>query len=220
MLTRPDNLPYAACNKDMESATEAEQNRLIVSHMFMVEPIAAEYRGRKGIPFEDLLAAGREGLVRAARNNNNPHLAKFSTYATEYIRGYVRNFIETWQHLIPIGDAAEVERNFHEWDIWGSAAPYEKWTSLTATPEDLFAAFDELNSQQMALKEAWKFLPKMERAVIELRYFRDPPVTLNSIAREFKMPYATLVDFINRTLKRLAEEMDTRVAATPTAVRG
>jgi len=216
---KPDNCQFSADVICMGRLSEAERHRLIVQSMEMVEPIAADFRGRKGIPFEDLIAAGREGLVRAARNYD-PDLGRFPNFASFRIRGQIKDFIEAWQHLIPIGDAEEIERNFHEWDIWGSAAPYEKWTSLTATPEDLFAAFDELNAQQMALKEAWKYLPKMERAVIELRYFRDPPVTLNSIAREFKMPYATLVDFINRTLKRLAEEMDARVAAAPTAMRG
>ena len=203
----------------MGRLTLPERHRLIVQNMELVEPIAADYRGRKGIPFEDLVASGREGLVQAAKNYD-PDLGRFPTFASFRIRGQIRDFIDAWQHLIPIGDAEEIERNFHEWDIWGSAAPYEKWTHLAATPEDLVILFDGINEQQAALAEAWKFLPKMERAVIELRYFRDPPHTLNSIAREFKMPYATMVDFINRTLKRLADEMDTRVAATPDAMRG
>lgn len=179
--------------------------------MGLIRPLAQKFRGRKGIPFEELLAAGREGLVQAARNWRQ--LAKFSTYATEYIAGHLRGFVEDWQHLIPIGDAEEVERNFHEWAIWGSAAPYEKWTSLAATPEELAIAFDELSHRRDLIYGAWKFLPKLERSIIWARYFREPQQTLNSIAREYKMPYSTLVDFINRTLKDLAKQIREREAA-------
>lgn len=173
--------------------------------MELVAPIAAEFRGRKGIPFEDLVASGREGLVRAARNWKPK--AKFSTFATEYIRGYIKNFVADWQHLIPVGDSEEVERNFHEWGIWGSAAPFETWADLTATPEELSIAFDEVMTRQSAIELAIKFLPKFERNIIIARYFRDPPQTLNSIARENKIPYSTLVDLIKRTLQTLADRV-------------
>lgn len=210
---KPDNSQFSVANIVMGNSklTEGEQNRLIIDFMEMVEPIASEYRGRKGIPFEDLVAAGREGLVLAARGWRQA--AKFQTYAHERIHGTIKNFIESWQHLIPIGDGEEIERNFHEWDIWGHSAPYEKWTSLVATPEDLAIAFDDLNDRRERIEAALKFLPKMERNIIWARYFRDPAQTLNSIAREYKMPYATLVDFINRTLKKLKERLEERQAA-------
>lgn len=211
MSTKPDNLSTACLIKDMGETTPAEIHRLIVEHMDLAEAIAAQYRGRKGIPFEDLVAVGRDGLSQAAREWQKK--AQFPTFAHEYIKGHIRKFIDAWQHLIPMGDADEIERNFHEWDIWGSAAPYEKWTNLPATPEELVLAFDDLVAQRAALMDAWQFLPKMERTVIWARYFRDPPQTLNSIAREFKMPYATTVDFINRTLKRLADAIEGRRAA-------
>lgn len=208
----PDNLTFPVDIMSMGNATEAERHRLILEHMRLVDPIASGFRGRKGIPFDDLLAAGREGLCQAAHHFNSK-LAKFETYANYRIRGQILDFIESWQHLVPLGDAEDVERDFHEWDIWGSAAPYEKWTRVPATPEELLLAFDELRAQHSALMDAWKFLPRMERSVIWARYFRDPPQTLNSIAREFKMPYATTVDFINRTLKRLAKVINERQAA-------
>ena len=209
---KPDNPPFCVDIMIMDIATEAQRHRLITEHMFLVDPIASNFRGRKGIPFEDLLAAGREGLCQAARHFN-AKLAKFETFAQYRIRGQILDFIESWQHLVPIGDAEDVERGFHEWDIWGSAAPYEKWTRVPATPEELILAYDELRRKHTDLMEAWKFLPRMERSIIWARYFRDPPQTLNSIAREYKMPYATTVDFINRTLKRLAERIGQKKAA-------
>lgn len=209
---KPDNSQSGVDVICMGALTLAERHRLIVQHMQLVEEIASDFRGRKGIPFEDILAAGREGLCGAA-NRFDPEQGRFSAYAPFRIRGQIRDFIDGWQHLIPMGDADEIERNFHEWDIWGSAAPYEKWTNLPATPEELVLAFDDLVAQRAALMDAWQFLPKMERTVIWARYFRDPPQTLNSIAREFKMPYATTVDFINRTLKRLADAIEGRRAA-------
>jgi RNA polymerase sigma factor (sigma-70 family) len=211
MFEKPDNPSFSGDVICMGLLTEAERHRLIIQHMELVEPIAADFRGRKGIPYEDLVAAGREGLVKAARNFD-PEQGRFPNFAGFRIRGQINDFIDAWQHLIPMGDADEIERNFHEWDIWGSAAPYEKWTNLPVTPEELIIAFDELSEQKAAMMVAWQFLPKMERSVIHARYFRDPPQTLNSVAREFKMPYATTVDFINRTLRRLAEEIEGQIA--------
>ena len=50
-----------------EETHRGEQNRLIIEFMSLVKPIAASYRGSKGIPFEDITAEGMVGLVKAAR---------------------------------------------------------------------------------------------------------------------------------------------------------
>src|SRR5689334_10796850 len=94
-----------------------EQNRLIISHMHMVEPLAAPFRGRKGIPFEDLVACGRRGLTIAA-HEWEPH-GKFLNYAQERIVGHIRNFIADWDHLIPLDAASDEDKfelDFCEWD--------------------------------------------------------------------------------------------------------
>ena len=198
-------------------STEAEQNRLIIGHMHLVEPIAAGYRGAKGIPFEDLVAEGRVGLVKAARRFRR---GDFEDYAATSIRNILRDFIKAWQNLESLDIEATPERDFYEWKIYPDLALGEDWTSLAATPEGLMSAFEEISGRHEALQAALIFLSKREKQIIHARFFRDPPQELDSIARQHKISYWATVKIIHRTLERLKETIQSREAATPSAVRG
>ena len=62
-----NNLHSAPLLKVREVISPGEQHRLIIEHMELVARIASNFRDDRGIPFEDLLSAGRVGLVKAAR---------------------------------------------------------------------------------------------------------------------------------------------------------
>lgn len=199
--------------------TEAEQNRLIVEHMPMVEPIAATYRGQKGIPFEDLASAGAEGLVKAARMW--AQRASFSTYAVHKINSAIKDFIRDWQDLQGFEDDAEVERLWYEWTLSIYRAPYDNWQDfgyeLPATSEELTSLFQEIAHRRTDLQGAFLSLDRRERAIVVARFIREPQQTLDSIAREHKISYARTVFLLKRALGKLKEVLDNREAKAEAA---
>ena len=192
----------------MEPLTHAQQNRLIVDNMALVEPIAALHRGQKGIPFDDLVASGREGLVKAARNS---HAAReFTSYAYRCIEHSIIDFIRDWEAYEAVGLAnAEGDERYYEWSIYRT--PYEAWDQLATSPEELRIAFEELAHTRNALLGAMIGLSKRDRAIVSARFLRDPPQKLESIAREHKISYARVVFLLDRALKKLKKVMNGRL---------
>ena len=189
----------------MEPLTHAQQNRLIVDHMALVERIAAAYRGQKGIPFDELAAEGRVGLVLAARSFKKS-FSQFQTWASHCIHGQIQHFIRDWEPIEAVGLLnAEGDERYYEWSIYRT--PYENWDKLAASPEQLKIAWEELRDARNALSGALIGLSKRERAIITARFLRDPPQKLESIAREHKISYARVVFLINRALKKLRKVM-------------
>ncbi len=185
----------------MEPLTHAQQNRLIVDHMDLVERIAAHYRGQKGIPFDELAAEGRVGLVLAARSFKKS-LSQFQTWASHCIHGHIQHFIRDWEPWETVGlFNTEGDERYYEWSIYRT--PYETWDKLAATPEQLKIAWEELAHTRNSLSGALIGLSKRDRAIIEARFLKDPPQKLESIAREHKISYARVVFLMNRALKRL-----------------
>ncbi len=192
----------------MEPLTHAQQNRLIVDHMDLVERIAAAYRGQKGIPFDELAAEGRVGLVLAARSFKKS-FSQFQTWASHCIHGQIQHFIRDWEPIEAVGLLnAEGDERYYEWSIYRT--PFENWDKLTATPEELKIAWEELRDARNSLSGALIGLSKRDRAIIEARFLRDPPQKLESIAREHKISYARVVFLVHRTLKRLKNVLHNR----------
>jgi RNA polymerase sigma factor (sigma-70 family) len=185
--------------------TAAEQNRLIIDNSSMVAPIAAYYRGRKGIPFDELVAEGMAGLVIAARMWESR--SSFVTYATHKINSAISDFVDRWQHLVVVGEDGirDDEDTYFEWDIWQFAAPYEWWTSLAATPEQLVSSYQEIVSKQSALRNAMLSLKKRDREIVYARFMKNPTQTLESIARDQEISYQRVVFILSRALKLMCE---------------
>lgn len=187
--------------------SQGQRHRLIGNHTHLVESIAAEFRGAKGIPFEDMLAQGMCGLVEAAHNAERAR--EFETFAAACIRNAIRRQIKEWQSLSgPIDPDNDNTREYWEWSIWSYAAPYEQWTTLAATPEEIIAEFDELNSVRSAFESAMIGLDNMTRGVMRARFFREPQQELKSIAREYNISYAKTVWIISRALKKIREKLE------------
>jgi RNA polymerase sigma factor (sigma-70 family) len=196
----------------MEPLTHAQQNRLIVDTMSLVEPIASTYRGRKGIPFDDLVAAGREGLVKAARTFDPAR--QFTTWAYRHIEQEILNFIRDWEAFETVGLAnAEGDERYYEWSIYRT--PYEGWDQLSSSPEEIRLAWEELaeKSKELAhtrnalLGAITRCLSKRDRAIVTARFLRNPPQKLESIAREHKISYERVVLISHRILKKLRKEL-------------
>ena len=196
----------------MEPLTHAQQNRLIVDNMSMVEPIAALHRGQKGIPFDDLVASGREGLVKAARQSHTAR--QFLAFAYRCIENAIIDLIRDWEPLETIGLAnAEGDERYYEWSIYRT--PYEGWNQLSSSPEEIRIAWEELTEKSKELAHTrnallgaiTRCLSKRDRAIITARFLRDPPQKLESIAREHKISYERAVLISHRALKKLRKEL-------------
>lgn len=186
----------------MAALTEGEQNRLIIEHMEMCEPLAAKYRGRKGIPFEELVSQASLALVEAARRWEGR--AKFSTFAFKWINEELKGFIERWQEMEQLDLTNDEDENrVHEWMIWG-IFPSEGWTSLPATPSEIDDNFERV-AYHGALAAAMLSLSRAERKMIEARYMRDPQVRVEQIARDNKCSYYEATSTLYYAVKKLRE---------------
>jgi RNA polymerase sigma factor (sigma-70 family) len=186
--------------------TEAEQNRLIQGHMGMVAPIAADYRGRKGIPFEEMEAQGMLGLVQAARMWRCE--ASFPTYAAHKIRSAIKDFIDAWQHLVAIDELDDRdEERIHEWQVWGGF-PYEGWNSLPASPEEIMMTYQSVAGQTDALKAAMISLTGRERKMLSAHFLRSPRVGLEQIARDNHVSYYRAVEIIYDAVRKLRDVVE------------
>jgi RNA polymerase sigma factor (sigma-70 family) len=196
--------------------TEAEQNRLIIENVALVEKIAANYRGRRGIPFGDLVSAGTVGLVEAARKFVPGYGAQFSTWVTHRIRGAILNSIDEWEELERLGNSQDDHERVYEWQIWG-ILPSEGWRTLAASPEEITEGYQELGGRQEALAAAMLSLTPRQRRIIDARFGRG--VALEQIARDMRMSYHAVNMAAFRAVQKLRDTvrriLDNQIAALP-----
>jgi RNA polymerase sigma factor (sigma-70 family) len=179
---------------------EAEQNRLIMASTGLVAPIASDYRGRKGIPFEDLCAEGMVGLIEAARKYKPIPGAKFSTYATQRIRGAIIDYIERWRATAPLEREEEVETRVFE--------PHAAWNDLPATPEQIRILFEETAHRTAAVEAALIGLAPKERRMVEAHFLDEPKIGLAQIARDHGVSYFAAVNTVYRAVKKMRETIE------------
>lgn len=85
---------------------DAEAGRKIVeSSLRYVPSIAAKYRGY-GIPLADLVEEGNIGLLEAVRRFDPSRKLRVMTYATFWIRAYIRAFIVKHWSLVGVGSSS------------------------------------------------------------------------------------------------------------------
>jgi RNA polymerase sigma factor (sigma-70 family) len=191
--------------------TEGEQNRLITEHLGLVDRIAPGFRGRKGIPYEDLCAEGMAALVEAARKYQPMPEAKFSTYATQRIRGAILNFIDRWSATVPLDHEDDVETRVFE--------PHAAWTELPATPEQIRLMFEAAAERTAAVEAALIGLAPKERRMVEAHFLDKPKIGIAQIARDHGCSYYIAVNTIYRAVKKMREtieRMEKNQSASPT----
>lgn len=174
--------------------TEAEQNRLILDSMGLVATIAADFRNGR-VEFEDLLASGREGLVKAARSFN-PALGKFSAWAATGIRSELLHvtrsqpsefYPKTSDEPTHLLDGDKIQRKF-EHDLWGESgnarAICETWLNLSDTPEDLAERYSEIHDKQDKFAAAFISLTGAQRKLVKWVFLQTPAMSIPQAARE------------------------------------
>jgi RNA polymerase primary sigma factor len=71
--------------QDVAARGEAARRRLIAANLRLVASVAGEYRDR-GLPFDRIVEAGNDGLVRAVERFDWSRAPEFPSYAAAHIR--------------------------------------------------------------------------------------------------------------------------------------
>lgn len=110
LLSRDDEKTLST---EVQKGGLAARNRMIEGNLRLVVSIAKRFQGR-GIPFEDLIAEGNVGLVRAVERFDPTVGVAFSTYATWWIRQAIFRAFEKIPRAIRLpGHIAESMRKVH-----------------------------------------------------------------------------------------------------------
>ena len=207
---------------NIDMRTDAENHRLIIANTHLVPMLASGFRGVRVIPFDELESAGIVGLVEAAKDWNGTGI--FAKYANAAICNQIKDFIRGWSG--PEAQDIPGEDSTHEfflWQAWSDLeyifAISEYWEELISSPLELREAFEKIKCAGTAIKAANIGFTPRERHILNARYFSEPPSSIETIARHHKISYARTVFLIDRMLKKIRTILESREAASPTALQ-
>src|SRR4029453_1494082 len=83
------------------------QNELVLRNMRLV-PLIAPRLERSTIPWEDLIAEGMRGLIRAAQKFDPSRGCRFNTYATEWVLHFLRKAIHQQARIVRLPYAVQL----------------------------------------------------------------------------------------------------------------
>jgi RNA polymerase sigma factor (sigma-70 family) len=171
-----------ACHGDREAI-----GHLLGSNLAYVVRIAMEFRGR-GVPFEDLIADGCVGLLKAIHHYRAVKGTRFMTYASFWVRKEILAALEHQPHTVYVPRYARTH---------GNGTPRILRLDVSSDSEENFSLADRLrhpdplpaqtiitNANVRALRRHVLRLAPRDRAVIASRYGLggEPEQTLNEIA--------------------------------------
>ena len=96
MLTAAEETSLA---ERVRAGNDAARERLVMSHLRLVVRLAFEYAGL-GLPVGDLIGEGSLGLMRATELFDPAFGARFSTYATVWIKKHIRCALTRQSRLV------------------------------------------------------------------------------------------------------------------------
>jgi RNA polymerase primary sigma factor len=193
-----------------------------LEHQGLVGSIARHYQGR-GLEFEDLMQEGNIGLLRACERFDPSRGLQFSTYATHYIKGYIRmairdkgRFIRVPRHLQDRGDdhpqCREAARRAMKARIFGDDPERPLAQTLrdgNPTAPDVDFAVDVV--------PALAGLSDRDAAVLGMRFGLDgaPPRTFRTVAAALGISNARAQQLEARALRRLRAALDAPATRRP-----
>ena len=105
------DLEYALAVAWRDHGDQAAADRLVTTHLRLAAKIAAGFRGY-GLPVADLTSEANLGLVNAVKRFDPDKGARFSTYATWWIRAAIQEYVlRTWS-LVRINGTRTHKRLF------------------------------------------------------------------------------------------------------------
>lgn len=146
---------------DRIQAGDADAKELLIkANLRLVIKLANRYTGY-GIPLQDLVAEGNTGLIRAAEGFKNDKGAKFSTYASIWIRQRITKALEKQRKIIRLpAHASQQVRDLNK---------AEREFSMKSNHKPSVKELAEV----MDIPEKTAIKIKLARETIKLRSFED-----------------------------------------------
>lgn len=180
----------------MGSAPE-ERHRLIEQHLPLVRATARRFAGR-GESFDDLVQVGALGLIKAVDRFDPARGVTLGAYAAPTIAGEIRRHLRDRVPLIRIPRNAGAEASAARFPV-----PLD---SAERSQPDRAAEAGLVESEDRALvATGLRALPRRERRVLALRYYRD--LSQRLIADELGISQVHVSRLLRDSLGRLEREL-------------
>jgi RNA polymerase sigma factor (sigma-70 family) len=185
-------------------------DRLIAAHLPGIIHVAKEFRGR-GLPFDDLIAEGCVGFLKAIRHYRAVNGTRFMTYASFWIRKEMLSAVAHQPGAIRVPDYAR--RNGHP-AIRASSLDAPKSDNGNLRIEDSLRHPDPspadtviTEERRIRIRQVLLHMPSRDRAVIVWRFglAGQPQHTLAEIARKLGLSKERVRQIEVSALVRLRE---------------
>jgi RNA polymerase sigma-32 factor len=105
------DVEYALAISWRDHGDQAAADRLVTTHLRLAAKIAASFRGY-GLPIADLTSEANLGLINAVKRFDPDKGARFSTYATWWIRAAIQEYVLRVWSLVKINGTGKHKRLF------------------------------------------------------------------------------------------------------------
>lgn len=186
---------------------------LIIDNIPLIKHVASNFYN---VPFEDLLQAGKLGILKALKNYRQDGTVKFSTYAYDYIFGEMYDFvmkerkIKVSKEMIRLAKKIETTRNALTLKMKRIPTYEEIGTFLGMSPFEVMAAIN-INSDPMSLdsnseeeRDLYETIPVVEKISLDDRITLQSGIETLPLSEQKILEYRYFEDLTqSETAKRM-----------------
>lgn len=159
LLTRDEERQLG---RRIQSGDDAARERMIESNLRLVVTIARDFSHR-GLPIEDLIAEGNIGLMKAADRYDPENGAKFSTYATWWIKQHMRAAVQNQVRTVRVPTHIQGRA----WNIEKASTQLECELGREPSDEELADATDLSVEQVVTVRRSLQPICHLEAPMAE-----------------------------------------------------